>query len=107
VFLPHLGAPDSLPRAGDGLSFFRRRKTRTAEASRRDAREVDEFTAITEEWGYWSDGVGELVPYCPNCARREFARMLKRADGFLSFPVATNGDRLHPHGPSHSIGGCA
>ena len=73
MFLPHLRAPDSLPRAGDGLSFFRRRKTRTAEASRRDAREVDEFTAITEEWGHWSDGVGELVPYCSHCARREFA----------------------------------
>ena len=25
-------------------------------------REVDEFTAIAEKWGYWSDGVGELVP---------------------------------------------
>ena len=41
--------PTLSPRAGDGLSFFRRRKTETAEASRRDAREVDEFTAITEE----------------------------------------------------------
>jgi hypothetical protein len=36
-------------------------------------REVDEFTAIFEKWGYWSDGVGELVPFCPECARREFA----------------------------------
>jgi hypothetical protein len=36
-------------------------------------RAVDEFTAIAEKWGYWSDGVGGLVPFCPECARREFA----------------------------------
>jgi hypothetical protein len=29
-------------------------------------REVDEFTAIAEKWGYWSDGVGELVSFCPS-----------------------------------------
>jgi hypothetical protein len=36
-------------------------------------REVDEFTAIKERWGFWSDGCGALLPYCPECARREFA----------------------------------
>lgn len=36
-------------------------------------REVDEFTAIAENWGFWSDGCGELLPYCPDCAKREFA----------------------------------
>lgn len=36
-------------------------------------RAVDEFTAIAERWGYWSDGCGELLPFCPDCARREFA----------------------------------
>ncbi len=36
-------------------------------------RDVDEFTAIAEKWRYWSDGVGELIPFCPECARREFA----------------------------------
>ncbi len=36
-------------------------------------REVDEFTAIAEKWGYWSDGAGELMPFCPECAKREFA----------------------------------
>ena len=36
-------------------------------------RQVDERTAISEWWGYWSDGAGELVPFCPTCARREFA----------------------------------
>jgi hypothetical protein len=28
--------------------------------------------AIAEKWGYWSDGIGELHPICPECARREF-----------------------------------
>ncbi len=36
-------------------------------------REVDEFTAIKESWGYWSDGCGDLLPFCPKCAQREFA----------------------------------
>ena len=36
-------------------------------------REVDEQTAEREGWGYWSDGLGELHPYCPECAEREFA----------------------------------
>jgi hypothetical protein len=36
-------------------------------------REVDEFTAIGEKWGYWSDGAGELVPFCPASAKREFS----------------------------------
>jgi hypothetical protein len=34
------------------------------------------FTAIKERWGYWSDGCGGLVPFCPECARREFVPML-------------------------------
>jgi hypothetical protein len=34
--------------------------------------EVDEFTLIAAEWRYFSDGTGELVPYCPDCAAREF-----------------------------------
>ena len=38
-------------------------------------RTVDEPTAEQEGWGYWSDGVGELYPYCPECARREFGRV--------------------------------
>ena len=36
-------------------------------------REVDGFSAIAEKWGYWSGGVGVVVPSCPECARREFA----------------------------------
>ena len=34
--------------------------------------EVDEFTAVAKGWRYWSDGTS-LLPYCPECARREFA----------------------------------
>jgi hypothetical protein len=34
--------------------------------------EVGEFTAIAERWRYWSDGTS-LLPYCLECARREFA----------------------------------
>ena len=34
-------------------------------------RSVNEFKAIAERWTYWSDGVGELHPYCPACATRE------------------------------------
>jgi hypothetical protein len=35
-------------------------------------REVDEFKVIAERRGYWKDGCGELPPFCPKCARREF-----------------------------------
>jgi predicted RNA-binding Zn-ribbon protein involved in translation (DUF1610 family) len=35
-------------------------------------RQVDEFTAIAERWVYWSDGSGELLPFCPECGAREF-----------------------------------
>jgi hypothetical protein len=34
---------------------------------------VDEFTAMAERWGLWSDGCGELLPFCPECTTREFA----------------------------------
>ena len=35
--------------------------------------EVDEDEAQALRWGYWFV-VGELFPYCPECARREFGR---------------------------------
>ena len=44
-------------------------------------REVDEFTAIAEKWGYRSDGTGELLPFCLECARREFAPLSRASDG--------------------------
>ena len=33
-------------------------------------RTVDEFTAIKEQWHFWSDG-RDLLPYCPACSGRE------------------------------------
>ena len=47
-------------------------------------RAVDEFLAIAERWGYWSDGCGELLPFCPECAQREFS------------PDATSSGRARP-----------
>jgi len=46
--------------------------------------EVDEFAAIAERWSYWSDGVGELVPFCPECAKREFAPDAARQNSMTS-----------------------
>jgi hypothetical protein len=37
----------------------------------------DEAQAV--RWGWWSNGLGDLYPYCENCARREFA-----SDSFAS-----------------------
>ena len=60
--------------------------------------DVDEFTAIAEKWGYWSDGVGELVPFCPECAKREFALAARASGHRLSFGIATAGPREGPGG---------
>jgi hypothetical protein len=52
-------------------------------------REVDELTAIAEHWGYWSDGCGELLPFCPDCANREFA------DDAPAIGLLPHSDRIH------------
>jgi hypothetical protein len=57
-------------------------------------REVDEFTAIKERWGYWSDGCGELLPFCPECARREFAPDAP-ASGLTGATGSTHDRRMH------------
>jgi hypothetical protein len=49
---------------------------------------VDEFTAIAEGWGYYSDGCGDLMPFCPECARPSSRPTLPRAGKCLSFCVA-------------------
>jgi hypothetical protein len=54
-------------------------------------RSVDEFTAIAERSGYWSDGCGELLPFCPQCAEREFT-----PDASASAAVVPR-DRPRPH----------
>lgn len=35
-------------------------------------READELLTIKDQWTWWSDGCGELLPFCPECAKREF-----------------------------------
>lgn len=35
-------------------------------------RQATEQDAEQEGWGYWSDGLGGLHPFCPDCAGREF-----------------------------------
>ena len=39
------------------------------------------------EWRVYSDGVGKLVTFCPECAEREFGSGLDSAEGW-PFPVA-------------------
>jgi hypothetical protein len=34
--------------------------------------DADERWTIAEHWTWWSDGLGELMPFCPSCAAREF-----------------------------------
>ena len=35
-------------------------------------READEEAVELEGWRFYSDGAGELLPFCPDCAEREF-----------------------------------
>ena len=44
-------------------------------------REVDDPTATAEQWTYWSDGLGELHPYCPECVAREFGLSVGKFGG--------------------------
>ena len=34
--------------------------------------EADQRFTIAESWTWWSDGLGDLLPFCPRCAEREF-----------------------------------
>jgi hypothetical protein len=54
-------------------------------------REVDEFTAIAESWQFWSDG-HELLPYCPNCSKREFSGEATEAVPLAHPRAAGNGN---------------
>ena len=55
------------------FSRFRRMDDDSAVRCTECKQEADEFTAIGKGWRYWSDGTS-LLPYCPECAKREFAR---------------------------------
>ena len=65
-------------------------------------RDVDEFTAIAEKWGYWSDGVGELVPFCPECAHASSRpTLVPPGCGLWCSVVASSSSlRVRPHHPS-------
>ena len=40
--------------------------------------EADERWVIVERWTWWSDGCGNLLPFCPGCAEREFGHRVRR-----------------------------
>jgi hypothetical protein len=39
--------------------------------------EADERWSIVEQWTWWSDGCGSLLPFCPECADREFGHRVR------------------------------
>jgi hypothetical protein len=39
--------------------------------------EADERFTVAERWTWWSDGLGELLPFCPTCAEREFGPRIR------------------------------
>jgi hypothetical protein len=43
------------------------------ELERASGRSIPEGDAEAAGWRYWSDGLGELHAFCPDCAVREFA----------------------------------
>jgi hypothetical protein len=48
--------------------------------------EADGRFTMAERWTWWSDGLGDLVPFCPGCAEREFEHRItlapRSSDGF-------------------------
>jgi hypothetical protein len=70
-------------------------------------RDVDEFTAIKERWGYWSDGCGDLLAYCPDCARRESRSALPRAGDRLPLSVTAPVARILRLDPPAVVGSVA
>ena len=42
--------------------------------------EADERFTIAEHWTWWSDGLGKLLPFCPECAEREFGHRIAYLD---------------------------
>ena len=70
---------------GEGLDF---RLVPCAEYGR----EADERWTVAERWTWWSDGLGELLPFCPDCAECEFGhRVVGRSQrpSQASWPTAT------------------
>jgi hypothetical protein len=40
----------------------------------------DERFTIAEHWTWWSDGCGQLLAFCPECAEREFGHRTPQLD---------------------------
>ena len=39
--------------------------------------EADGRFTLAEQWAWWSDGHGQLLPFCPTCAEREFGPRIR------------------------------
>ena len=47
--------------------------------------EADERFTVAEDWTWWANGQGGLVPYCPSCSRRRFGHRTSMTDDLLAF----------------------
>ena len=45
--------------------------------------EADERFTVVENWTWWANGQGGLVPYCPSCSRRRFGHRTTMTDDLL------------------------
>ena len=45
--------------------------------------EADARFTVAENWTWWADGEGGLVPYCPACSRRRFGHRTTMMDDLL------------------------
>ena len=53
-------------------------------------REAGEEAAEREGWRFFSDGAGELLPFCPGCAEREFGTLKPACDPPACDPEASH-----------------
>ena len=45
--------------------------------------EADARFTVAENWTWWANGEGELVPHCPSCSRRSFGHRTTMMDDLL------------------------
>ena len=45
--------------------------------------EADARFTVAENWTWWANGEGELVPHCPSCSRQRFGRRTTMMDDLL------------------------
>ena len=45
--------------------------------------EADERFTVVENWTWWANGEGDLVPYCPACADQSFSYRTSMTDDLL------------------------